>query len=145
MHENKYYFTIPHEPKKVRDIPPKGRDKPKKAIPEGWNAWDTIDINESKTVGELCEILKTKYNVIVGTLFIDDKAIYDSDLPGLKTNTDLKIEDAFEKSTEKKIDEKKTYFYINIIGITPEAKIGEETFNNVSVRMPPVKYTFKKR
>ena len=145
LHENKYFFTIPHEPKKIRDTPPTDKDKPKKAIPEGWNVWDTIDINESKTVGELCEFLKTKYNVTVETLFIDDKTIYDSFLPGLKANTELKIEDAFEKSTGKKIDEKKTYLYINIVGIIPEAKIGEETFNNVAVRMPPVKYTFKIR
>jgi len=65
---------------------------------------------ESKTVGELCELLKTKYNVIVDTLFIDDKIIYDSFLPGLKVNIELKIEDAFEKSLKKKLMKKRLTF-----------------------------------
>jgi len=45
LHENKYFFTVPLEPKKIKDTPPTDRDRPKKAIPEGWNVWDTIDMN----------------------------------------------------------------------------------------------------
>ena len=52
-----------------------------------------------------------------------------------------KIEELYEKSKKKTI--KKNYLLIQALGTIPEAKIGENTFKNVSAYIPPIKYYFK--
>ena len=60
-----------------------------------------------------------------------------------KKNIDLKVEDAYEKKTKKKIDEKIKYILLAIFGSVPEAKIGDKTYKNVTANIPPIKYIFK--
>ena len=143
LRANKFFFGSPHPPIKMKDKEPTEKTKPRKAIPEGWNSWDRIEIKGSKIIKELNQFIKEKYNVEVETLFIDGKTIYDSFLPGLKKNIDLKIEDVYEKIINSKINEKKNYLLINVIGIISEAKINEQTYKDVYVNMPLFKYYFR--
>ena len=53
---NYFFFSKPSDPIKMKDS--EFDDKimgPVKAIPEGWNAWDRIEIKESKICGELID------------------------------------------------------------------------------------------
>ena len=112
-------------------------------IPEGWNCWDIIEIKGSKTCGELLDYLKKTYNIDVQMLLVgSDIPIYNINSK-LKHNIDIKIEDAYEKKTNTKIKEDIKYFLLSILGSVPEAKIENETFKNVTVSIPPIKYIFK--
>ena len=48
---------------------------PIKAIPEGWNCWDRIEIKGPKTCGELIDHLKKTYDVNVDMLTADGETI----------------------------------------------------------------------
>ena len=47
-----------------------------KAIPNQFNIWDKIIINESKTCGEILLFFKEKYDVDINYISINDKEIY---------------------------------------------------------------------
>ena len=141
---NYFYFSKPSDPIKMKDN--KFDDKimgPVKAIPEGWNCWDRIEIKETKTCGQLIDYLKEKYNIDVDMLAADGETIITTFLESAKTKRNLKLEEAYEQNSKKKLKEKRNYLNIQVIGSIGEAKIGEETFKNVSVFLPPIKYIFK--
>ena len=141
---NYFFFSSPQEPIKMKDNEFDDRIMgPVKAIPEGWNVWDRIDITESKTCGELLDYLKDKYNIDVDMLTADGITIYTGFSENAKARRAVKIEDAYEKNSKKKINEKRNYLNIQVVGSIPEAKIGERTFQNVSVFIPPIKYIFR--
>ena len=101
---NYFFFSKPADPIKIKDN--EFDDKimgPVKAIPEGWNSWDRIEIKESKTCGELIDYLKKEYNIDVDMLAVDGVTIITTFLESGKAKRVLKIEDAYEKSTHKKI------------------------------------------
>ena len=138
---NNYCFPVPDLPVKMED---KEIDKtPRKFIPEGWNSWDRIEVKDTKTCLELCEYLKQIYNVKIEYLSIDNRTIYDEYLPSFKKNGDLKIEEAYEKGIGKKIDDKKSYLLIRVLGIISETKIKDKTYNNIPISMPYIKYMLK--
>ena len=141
---NNYCFFPPQPPIKMKDKEPENeQDTPEKAIPEGWNAWDRIEIKGPKTCGEICDFLKKQYNIDVEMLIAGNGIpIYNIDSSS-KKNIDLKVEDAYEKKTKKKIDEKIKYILLAIFGSVPEAKIGDKTYKNVTANIPPIKYIFK--
>ena len=137
-----FFFSEPMAPVKMVDSEYSERSRgPVKAIPPGWNIWDTIDIKGPKTCGELIDEFKNKYNVNVdmlagnGELFLN--LIFDS----AKKKLGLKIEDVYETSKKKKIE--KNYLLIQIFGNVPETEIEGKTFKNVSAYIPPIKYYFK--
>ena len=76
-------------------------------------------------------------------LAADGETIITTFLESAKSKLDLKLEEAYEQNTKKKVQEKRNYLNIQVIGNIEEAKIGEETFKNVSVFLPPIKYIFK--
>ena len=142
---NYFFFSKPADPIKMKDN--EFDDKimgPVKAIPEGWNSWDRIEIKESKTCGELIDYLKKEYNIDVDMLAVDGVTIITTFLESGKAKRVLKIEDAYEKSTHKKISEKRKYLNIQVIASIAETKIGDKTLQNVSVFIPPIKYIFRK-
>ena len=143
LNRNFFYFPLPYEAKKTRDKNPDSKNGPYKAIPEGWTSWDRIEVKGSKTCGELCELLKNKYDIIVDSIFIDKTNLYDTFLPGLKKNKDLKIEDVYINSTGKSIPDKKTYLSIKIAGIVSETKINGKDYKDVNVLSPLIKYIFR--
>ena len=141
---NYFFFSPPGDPIKMKDNEFDDRIMgPVKAIPEGWNVWDRIDIKESKTCGELIDYLKDCYNIDVDMLTADGITIYTGFSEKAKERRMIKIEDAYEKNAKKKINEKRNYLNIQVVGSIAEAKIGENTFQNVSVFIPPIKYIFR--
>jgi small GTP-binding protein len=141
---NNYCLMKPRPPNKKKDKKPTNENKyPKKIIPEGWNSWDRIEIRGSKTCGELLDYLKETYNIDVDMLYVGtDIPIYNIN-SSLKNNKGIKIEEAYEKKMNIKIKEDIKYFLLSIIGKVPETEIEGETYKNVSVDIPPIKYIFK--
>ena len=142
---NYFFFTKPSDPIQMKDN--KFDEKimgPVKAIPEGWNAWDRIEINETKTCGQIIDYLKEKYNVDVDMLTADGITIITTFTGKNKEKMETKIEDAYEKNSKKKINEKKKYLNIQVVGSIEKAKIEDETMKNVSVFIPPIKYMLNK-
>ena len=100
-----------------------------------------IEIKETRTCGQLIDYLKEKYNIEVDMLAADGETIITTFLESGKAKRKLKLEEAYELNTKKKIQ--KNYLNIQVIGSIDEAKIGDETLKNVSVFLPPIKYIFK--
>ena len=59
-----------------------------------------------------------------------------------KWNT--KIEDAYEKNANKKLEPKKKYLNIQVVGSIEETKIAQKQVKNASVFIPPIKYMLNK-
>ena len=136
------FFSEPSEPVKMVDSEySESARGPVKAVPEGWNIWDVIEIKGPKTCGELIEDFKNKYNVVVDMLVGDGETFLNLMLGKNQQKMGKKIEDVYEESRKKKI--KKNYLLIQVFGNVPEAKIGEKTFKNISAYIPPIKYYFK--
>ena len=95
------------------------------------------------TCGEMAEYLKTAYDFIVGSIYIDSVMIYDNTFSPFKDNVNAKIEDSYEQFSQKKINDKTKYFFITIIGNVPEAKIDDKGYKDVGVLLPKIKYIFK--
>jgi ubiquitin-activating enzyme E1 len=137
---NHFYFYEPNEPIKMKDKAPDGMNGAFKAIPNGWTVWDFIEVRGSKTCKELVEYLKKEYNINVETLLINQKMIYDT---CFNNCAEIKVEDAYKNTEDKKINENKKYLLIDIIGTVPEAEIEAKTYKNPSVSTPKIKYIFK--
>ena len=52
----------------------------------------------------------------------------------------IKIEDAFERISNKKISKKKKYLNIQVVGSIEETLINGKMFKNASVFFPTIKY-----
>ena len=141
---NFFYFPAPHEAIKTLDKDPDAINGAFKAIPNGWTSWDRIEIKGSKTCGEFCEYLNKKYNIIVETIFIDEKMIYDTFLP-IKKNKDLKIEDVYAKIIGKEIPEKKNLLTIHIVGKVSDVKINGKDYQTANVLSPFINYMFREK
>ena len=138
---NYFFFTKPSEPIQMRDSEFDEKIMgPVKAIPDGWNAWDRIYINETKTCGQLIDYLKKKYNIDVDMLTADGITIITTFAGKNNEKWNTKIEDAYEKNAQKKIGEKKKYLNIQVVGSIEDTKINEKKFRNASVFIPPIKY-----
>ena len=141
---NKYFFYEPNKPVEMKD---NKKDKklngPVKAIPEGWNVWDRIEIMGSKTCGELIDYLEEKYKINIDILIADKITIITRFIGKDIEKENLKIEDAYEAISHKKISDKKKYLNIQFVGTIKETLIGNETFKNASVLFPPIRYIFK--
>ena len=142
LSSNYFYFSEPTEPVKMNDC----ENDPKimgpiKAIPEGWNCWDRIEIKGPKTCGELIDHLKKTYDVNVDMLTADGETIITTFFESAKEKMGLKIEEAYAKNTKKTIS--RNYLNIQVIGNLTEAKIGDKVLKDVSAFLPPIKYIFK--
>ena len=142
LSSNYFYFSEPTEPVKMNDC----ENDPKimgpiKAIPEGWNCWDRIEIKGPKTCGELIDHLKKTYDVNVDMLTADGETIISTFFESAKEKMGLKIEEAYAKNTKKTIS--RNYLNIQVIGNLTEAKIGDKILKDVSAFLPPIKYIFK--
>jgi ubiquitin-activating enzyme E1 len=138
------FFSEPSEPVKMVDSEYSEKLRgPMKAIPEGWNIWDVIEIKGPKTCGELIDDFKKKYNVDIdmlagnGEIFLNIMTRNES----TKKKLELNIEKLYEESKKKKIE--KNYLLIQLFGNVKNVKIGEKTFEFVSAYIPPIKYYFK--
>ena len=137
LNTNYFFLNQLMEPIKMQDK--KGEYK---VVPEGWNTWDFIEIRGPKTCGELGDFLREQYNIILDIIYVGDKMIYATFLE-TRSNINVKIEDAYQAITEKKIGENTSFLILNVSGTIPEATIEEETFNDLSALLPKIKYIFK--
>ena len=107
------------------------------AIPNKFNSWEKIIINQSMTIKEIINYFKEKYNVDISLIQADNTCnIYFKQYNKRKNklmqdNLNLKIEDAFIKT--QKIDLiKDKYLFLKISG----------TKNEIKIVMPLIKYFF---
>ena len=136
------FFSEPNEPVKMQDSEYSERVRgPMKAIPEGWNKWDIIEIKGPKTCAEFIEDFKKKYDVDVEFIAGNGEVFLNLMFEAAKKNLPLKIEDACK--TNKKIVIKKNYIMIQISGNIKKAKINGKILENVAAYIPPIKYIFK--
>ena len=130
LSSNYFYFSEPTEPVKMNDCEFDQKIMgPIKAIPEGWNCWDRIEIRGPKTCGELIDYLKKTYDVNVDMLTADGETIISTFFESAKEKMGLKIEDSYVKNTKKEIS--RNYLNIQVIGTLTEAKIGDKTLKDV--------------
>ena len=136
------FFSEPLEPVKIADSEYSEISRgPMKAVPEGWNTWDVIEIKGPKTCGELIDEFKNKYDVDVDMLVGNGETFLNLMLGKKKEKMEMKIEELYEQSKKKKIE--KNYLLIQVLGTIPEGKIGDKTFKGISAYIPPIKYYFK--
>ena len=139
---NTLLFDIPSPPKKKKDEKYNiDIGKPIKAIPEEWTVWDKIEIKGSKTCGEIIDFFKQKYNIDIDILFSGEIIFINTILPSAKNKLSLRPEDIYNKEAKFKLE--KNYMIINIIAYIDDVEIEGERFENASVNMPTIKYTFK--
>ena len=143
LNSNYFYFYPPYESIIMKDTQPGPFNGAFKVFPGEWNEWEIFEMKGSKTCGEFIEYFKNKYEFNIGSIYTDELMIYDNANTSLKNNINLKIEEAYEKISKNKINNKKNHFAITIIANIPEAKIGEKLYNNVGVLFPKIKYIFK--
>ena len=98
-------------------------------IPKDWSVWDSIIFNGPLKVSELINKIEEKYNVLIKSIYSGKSMIYNDD--DQKEIKNLKIEELFEKITEKSINENNKYLIFNLIA---------NTKNGNEVRMPRIKY-----
>ena len=139
-----YFFEEPSEPVKILDTEfSEKTNRPMKAIPEGWNKWDVIEIKGPKTCIELIDDFNKKYDVDIdmitgnGVILVNFVILNEE----LRKKLSIKIEDKYKEKTGKEI--KKNYLMLHVGGSIFKTKIGEKTFEDVSVSIPPIKYYFK--
>ena len=108
LSSNKIVFYEPNKPVEMRDNKNYKKLKcPVKAIPEGWNIWDIIEINETKTCGQLIDDLEEKYKITIDCLIADSIGIANRFIGKNIEKEKLKIEDAYEEVSHTKISNKK--------------------------------------
>ena len=106
-------------------------DGPAIAIPKGWTVWDIINIKGPMTCQEFIEFFKKEYNVKILAISSNFKSIIQLFMPSKIKKLPLKIEDIYEKNNGLKKGQKSLWLEISA------------DFNNTSVIMPKIKYTFK--
>jgi len=107
------------------------------AVPNKFNSWEKIIINQSMTIKQIINYFKEKYNVDISLIQADNTCnIYFKQYNKRKNklmqdNLNLKIEDAFIKT--QKIDLiKDKYLFLKVSG----------TKNEIKIVMPLIKYFF---
>ena len=106
-------------------------DDPAIAIPKGWTVWDIINIKGPMTCQEFIDFFKKEYNVKILGISSNFKSIIQLFMPSKKKKLTLKIEDIYAKNNVLKKDQKSLWLEISA------------DFNNISVIMSKIKYTFK--
>ena len=139
---NSFFFDTPNEPKKKKDQKMNiDIGKPIKVIPNEWTVWDKIEIKGSKTCGEIIDFLKKKYNIDIDILSSGDITLINTFLPSGQKRLGLKPENIYNNEAKLKLE--KNYMIINVIAYIDDVEIEGERFENASVDMPKIKYTFK--
>ena len=63
----------------------------------------------------------------------------------IKTNINVRIEDAYRKIMNLEKNEDSNFYIINISGSIPKTKLGDKDCENVMVLLPKIKYIFKEK
>ena len=107
------------------------------AVPNKFNSWEKIIINQSMTIKEIINYFKEKYNVDISLIQADNicniyfKQYNNRKNKLMQNNLNLKIEDVFIK-TQKLDSIRDKYLFLKISG----------TKNEIKIVMPLIKYFF---
>ena len=143
---NYYLFSEPSPPIAIKDKLPQENGGPVKAIPEGFNIWDKVEIKGSKTCKELFDHLLEKYNIVIDFLIANGEIIISSlDENEYNKKIGRKIEDLFFENSKLKLNKNINYLLLQTVANIKKTKIGKQELENVSVEMPPIKYLFKEK
>ena len=107
---------------------------PVKAVPPKWTVWDKIVVDGSKTVQELIDWVKEKYNVDVSVITSKDTTIVQTFMPSNKDRYPKKIEDVYQEHAKVKLTPEQKFMFLDVSGDIGDA----------SALMPLFKYNFKK-
>ena len=141
---NYYLFQEPSPPIKIEDKSPNDEGGPSKAIPEGWNTWDKLEIKGSKTCQELFNYLLEKYNITIDFLIANGKIIISSmDEEAYEQNKNRKIEILYSETTNVNLNDI-NYILLQVVANIKKTTIKGQELEDVSVEMPPIKYYFDK-
>ena len=141
---NYYLFQEPSPPKIIKDKSPDEEGGPSKAILEGWNIWDKLEIRGSKTCQQLFDYFSEKYNITIDFLIANGKTIISTiDEESYELNKNKKIEDVYEETVNARLNEKVNYILLQIVGNVRKTKIKEKELEDVSADIPSSKYFFK--
>ena len=141
---NYYLFSEPTPPIEIKDKSPEDNGGPSKAIPEGWNIWDKLEIKGSKTCQELFDYLKDKYNIVIDFLIANGVIIISTmDEEQYEERKKRKIEDLFLENSKVKPKDNINYLLLQVVANIKKTKIGDKELEDVSVEMPPIKYIYK--
>ena len=144
LSNNYYLFSEPSAPKEIKDKLPNEEGGPMKAIPEGFNIWDKIEIRGSKTCKELFDYLKGKYNIVIDFLIANGQIIISTlDEKEYDKRIGRKIEELFFENSKIKLKENVNYLTLQVVATVKKTKIGDQELEDVSVDMPKIKYIFK--
>ena len=144
LSNNYYLFSEPSAPKEIKDKLPYEEGGPMKAIPEGFNIWDKIEIRGSKTCKELFDYLKGKYNIVIDFLIANGQIIISTlDEKEYDKRIGRKIEELFFENSKIKLKENVNYLTLQVVATVKKTKIGDQELEDVSVDMPKIKYIFK--
>jgi len=84
---------------------------------------------------------KKKYNIDIDILSSGDITLINTFLPSGQKRLGLKPENIYNNEAKLKLE--KNYMIINVIAYIDDVEIEGEKFENASVDMPKIKYTFK--
>ena len=141
---NYYLFQEPSGPIIMKDKTEEEEGGPVKAIPEGWNIWDKVEIRGPKTCKDLFDYLMKKYNITIDILIANGEIIISTlDDDTYKERIGKKIEDCFLEVAKVKPKDNVNYLILQAVASISKTKIGDRELEDVSVEMPPIKYIFK--
>ena len=115
-------------------------EKYNQLIPEKFNLWDLIEINEPMTINQFIQYIKKEYEINVCSIMINKKEIYSShnfNNDGTDINRSIfinkKIDNIYFELFNKEVTFNKNYCFIKING----------EINNSKIEMPLFKYNLK--
>jgi ubiquitin-activating enzyme E1 len=126
-----FAFSEPVEPEKHTS---KGR---KRAFPEGWTLWDTMDIEGNMSFQELLTYFKSKFNLNVTSVAAGNSLVYNAYIPKYKERLPKKILDVWRQICADQWDDSTTH-----VDMSVECELEED--DTLEIDLPIVRFTFTK-
>jgi len=131
-----FAFSEPVEPQKHVS---QTKTQPfKKAIPEGWTLWDTMDVNGDLTFQELVNLFKDKHGLVVTSVAAGTSLIYNAYIPKYKERLPKKVSEVWKTICGDQWDPSCTY-----VDMSVECELPED--DTIEVDLPIVRFNFGSR
>ena len=125
---NNYTFISPVQ---VEHFKNDENSKEIKYIPDNFTIWDFLEVKKSMLIKEFIENIFKKYQININSISCNNWNLYESN-SNVKFYDD-KIEDAFNRISNYKLNDSKKFLVLDILG-----KLGD-----IPAKMPKIKYIFK--
>ena len=125
---NNYTFIRPVQ---VEHFKNDENSKEIKYIPDNFTIWDFLEVKKSMLIKEFIENIFKKYQININSISCNNWNLYESN-SNVKFYDD-KIEDAFNRISNYKLNDSKKFLVLDILG-----KLGD-----IPAKMPKIKYIFK--